>query len=112
MIEEVIINYLTDKLGFPVYMEVPEKVKTVPFVIVEKTGSSMENHIKRATIVIQSYGATLYKAAQTNETVKNTMLDIVSLDEISKCSLNGDYNYTDTANKRYRYQAVFDLVHY
>lgn len=31
---------------------------------------------------------------------------------ISKCTLNSDYNYTDTARKKYRYQAVYDIVYF
>ena len=37
---------------------------------------------------------------------------MVALDEVSKVSLNSDYNFTDAATKRYRYQAVFDIIHY
>ena len=37
---------------------------------------------------------------------------IIELDDISRCELNTDYNYTDTARKKYRYQAVYDIVHY
>ena len=38
------------------------------------------------------------------------MEDIVELDSISQAELNTDYNFTDTQTKRYRYQAVYDLV--
>ena len=37
---------------------------------------------------------------------------IVEMDDISKCQLNSDYNYTDTTRKKYRYQAVYDMVHF
>ena len=30
---------------------------------------------------------------------------------VFRCELNGDYNFTDTETKRYRYQAVFDLTY-
>ena len=46
-----------------------------------------------------------------NENVE-TMLDIDELDSISKCELNSDYNFTDTQQKKYRYQAVFNLTYY
>ena len=46
------------------------------------------------------------------EEVKNAMENIITLDSISRCSLEGDYNYTDTRTKQYRYQAVFDISHY
>jgi len=112
MIEKTVLDYLNGKLNIPVYMEIPEKNISYPFVVIEKTGTSMDNYIKKATFAVQSYAATLYQAAQINETIKETMLDIISLDEVSKCTLNSDYNYTDTSKKRYRYQAIFDLVHY
>ena len=51
-------------------------------------------------------------AAQLNEEVKEVMMTITILPSISSCRLNADYNFTDTTKKRYRYQAVFDLVHY
>ena len=43
---------------------------------------------------------------------KEAMEKIVEMDDISKCQLNSDYNYTDTTRKKYRYQAVYDKVHF
>ena len=34
------------------------------------------------------------------------------LDAVSASRLNSDYNFTDTTTKRYRYQAVYDLVYF
>lgn len=114
MIEETILNYLNDSeyLGAPVYMEVPKEMPS-EFFVLEKTGSSMENHIYTSTFVVQSYAPSLYEAAANNETVKELML--YGLDEkadIASVSLNSDYNFTDTETKTYRYQAVFNIVHY
>ena len=80
--------------------------------MIEKTGGGEENHIKKAMIVIQSFADSLYRAAEINEEVKKAMKEIVELEDISKCDLNTDYNYTDVARKKYRYQAVFDITHY
>ena len=110
MIEKIIMDYLDKELDEPVSMEVPEKKRC--YVVVEKTGSSKRNKIFGATIAVQSIGKTLYEAAELNEKVKAAMEGIEILDEISSCRLNTDYNFTDTTTKRYRYQAVFDLVHY
>ena len=111
MIEKILRDYLRSKLSVPVEMEeeadLPEK-----YVLVEKTGSSMTNYIRHATIAIQSYAGSLYEAAELNEEVKAAMDEIIVLDEITRSELNSDYNYTDTATKRYRYQAVYDLTHY
>ena len=113
MIEKTILDYLSDCLpDVPVYMEVPAD-RPAFFVVIEKTGSSRINHIDSATIAVQSYGATLYDAAALNERIKTAMLyGAVTLDSISRVSLNSDYNYTDTASKHYRYQAVFDVTFY
>ena len=110
MIEKLILDFLNQEI--PAFMEMPEKYPAAPFVLVEKTGGGKENHICRATIAVQSYGSTLYEAAQTNERVKARMEHMTKLDEIAKVRLNSDYNFTDRALKRYRYQAVFDITHY
>jgi hypothetical protein len=111
MIEQTILDYLNDTLTEPCYMEEPEGIDT--FVLLEKTGSSLSNYVYSATFAIQSYATSLYEAAELNEKVKAAMLTIADeLNTISKCSLNSDYDFTDTTKKRYRYQAVFDLIHY
>ena len=111
MIEQIILEHLAAK-SITAYAEVPEGGGTPPFCIVEKTGGGSENHIRHATIAIQSYGTSLYNAARLNDQVIAAMEEILELPEIASCQLNSDYNFTDTAKKIYRYQAVFDAVHY
>ena len=113
MIEKTIYDYLRVRLPIGVYMEIPAGGGTPPFVVIQKTGSGMvDGVVFQATLAIQSYGATLYEAAQVNELVKTLMANAVTLSEIARCRLNSDYNFTDTASKAYRYQAVFDIIHY
>ncbi len=109
MIEKIILDYLSKNLSAPVSMEVQQG--QTDFVVIEKTGSSTDNHIYSATIAVQSYGGTMYKAAELNEKVKAAMERLIELDSVSKCELNTDYNFTDTDKKQYRYQAVFDVVY-
>lgn len=111
MIEKIVYDYLSEALTVPVRLEVPENPPE-RFVLLEKTGSGVENHIYSATIAVQSWAEALFEAAALNEQVKEAMDGIVRLPEVCRCRLNSDYNFTDTATKRYRYQAVFDLVHY
>lgn len=112
MIEKIVLDYLTDLLDVKVFMEYPKSAPT-SFVLLEKTGSGQKGRgLYEATIAIQSYGSSMYQAAKLNEKVKVAMQDIVNLSDVSKVTLNSDYNYTDTSTKQYRYQAVFDLVHY
>ena len=110
MVEKELLEYLANKLNVPVYMEEPEN-KPEKYIVLEKTGSSEENFITYVTVAIQSYENSLYKAACLNEDVKSAMRDIIVLDNISKSKLNSDYNFTDTTKKKYRYQAVYDLVY-
>lgn len=111
MIESIILNHLLSVLSVPVYMEVPETPEK-KFVVVEKTGSGVKNKIHSAMLVVQSYAPTLFTAAELNEAVKAAMETADELDEICSVKLNTDYNFTDTSTKRYRYQAVYDIVHY
>ena len=111
MIEVVLKNYLDSVLAVPVYLEKPV---TAPakYVLMEKTSSSRNNRLDSSTFAFQSYAGTLYEAALLNEQVKAAADSLVALDEIASVSLNSDYNFTDTATKQYRYQAVFDIKHY
>ena len=111
IVEECIRNYLANKLDVPVYMEKPEN-KPEKYVIVQKTGGGISEHLWRAIVAVQSYADSMFDAAELNEEVIQAMLDIIELDEISSCKLNSSYEYTDTTEKKYRYQAVFDLVNY
>lgn len=109
MIEFTVKHYLDSRLPVPVYMDLPkEHPKT--YVLVEKTGSSSENWVNHATFAVQSVSDRLANAMLLNETVKEVMLSMAELPEISRVSLNSDYNFTDTEKKMPRYQAVYDLV--
>ena len=111
MIEIIVYDFLKEQLSVPVYLEVPENPDP-SYVIVEKTGSGVNNHIYNATIALQSYATSMYEAAALNHSVKMVMEDLIQLPQVSKSQLNSDYNFTDTEEKRYRYQAVFDIYYY
>lgn len=115
MIETIIYKFLESKLSVPVLMEKP-KSKASHFILIERTGGAQNNHISSGIITIQSYAPSMLMAAELNKEVKYWMLDdeagLVTLNEVASVSLNGDYNFTDTTTKEYRYQAVFDVVHY
>lgn len=107
-IEQRIIEYLSEELeNIPV---VAERIDQAEYVLVDKTGSGMNNRLLSATIALQSYSDTLYKASNLNERVKMCMDDFAKCTDISKSKLNSDYNSTDTTKKAYRYQAVYDVV--
>lgn len=110
MVEKTILDYLSKSLDVPIKMERPENEPEC-YVLIEKTGSNTTNHIESATLAIQSYAASMYEAAVLNCRVKEAMKNSAMLPEISRCDCNSDYNYTDTTKKKYRYQAVFDIVY-
>ena len=111
IIEIYICQYLNRVSGTPAFGEIPKQAPD-SFFVVEKLGSGRENLIDSATIAVQSYAPSLLEAARLNEVIKDSMLDIVTLDAVASIRLNSDYNYTDMATKSYRYQAVFDIVAY
>lgn len=115
MIEKIILDYLNgssaiQEAGLSAFMEVPV-VPPAEYITIEKTGSSEENHIRSAMVAIQSYADSLYQAAEINELVIHVMDDMIILPQISRVSLNSDYNFTDTRTKKYRYQAVFNIIY-
>lgn len=111
MIEKIIIRHLKSALNVAPYMEYPE---TPPgnFVVVKKTGGGESNKVYSATVAVQSIATTLVGAAELNEQVKSAMSTLANDPQVGSVSLNSDYNFTDPATKRYRYQAVFDIKHY
>ena len=110
IIEVYLIEYLTKELGINVYGQ-EEDAEEGSYVVIEKLGSYVEDFTRHATIALKSYGATLLESAELNECVKSAMDDIIKKPEISYSKLNSDYNFTDTTTKKYRYQAVYDLVY-
>ena len=109
MIEEIVFNYLKNKLNVPVTFE---NINEVEYVLIGKSGSSRFDFTNTATFFIQSYSSSKYKASLLNENVKDAMYDLIELDEITSLHLNTDYDYTDTTIKKYRYQAVFDIGYF
>lgn len=110
MIEKIVLDYLNNALSVPAYMEKPAE-PSEKYVLLEKTGSSSEDYIKSATFALQSYAGSLFAAATLNEEVKAAMDNIIVLNEVMGSELNSDYNFTDTAKKGYRYQAVYELFY-
>lgn len=111
MIERKLREFLETKLEYPVTFEI-QKRPPEKYYILEKTGSSLENFVYHSTFAVQSYSDKMSDSMEMNEAAKDAMFLAMELDDISNVTLNSDYNYTDTTTKKYRYQAVFDVVHY
>ena len=111
MIDFIIKEHLESRLDAPVYFEFPKKVPD-SFVVLKKENNPRENMLDSAMLVVDSYGPTQLAAAIVNESVKRALDDLVLLPSISASKRGGDYPAFDTANKRYRYQAVQNITYY
>ena len=111
MIEKIIYDYLSENLDAPVYMEQPDK-KPKRYVVIEKLGGAKHSTINNSLMAVQSYAESMYETASLNERVIDTVEGLINNDDVNRVSLNTSYNFPDTEQKLYRYQAVFDIVHY
>lgn len=113
MVETIYIDYLSEVFPeIPVYAERPSKPIPNVFIMIDNTGTSEEHHILHSTVAFQSYAQTLHDAAALNDRVIEAVKNSTTLDVVASARLNSAYNFTDTATKFYRYQAVFDITHY
>ena len=111
MIEKIVLDYLNNALEYPTYTQEQNNGEKY-FYLIQKVGSSVDNKIDTSMVAVQSYAPSRYEAAEMSYAMIEAMDDIIQLDEIGKCKKNSDYDYTDTSKKRYRYQALFEIVHY
>lgn len=111
LIEKTVLDWLNGILSVPVY---PERPKNVPssFVIIEKTGGTEVDHLRRAEIAVQSYADSLYNAASLDEDVGVAMAGLIGEKSIASVDQNSSYNFTNTTTKEYRYQSVFEIIYY
>ena len=111
MIEKIVLDHLKDHLSQDVYMENPSPLPD-SYVLVEKVGGGKRSQLNTASIAIQSYSTSMYGAASLNEEVKACMDQLILNDTIARVELETDYNFTNTATKQYRYQAVYNITYY
>ncbi|MCB5496022.1 hypothetical protein [Mediterraneibacter gnavus] len=68
--------------------------------------------MEKKAIFLDVDGTLVANHGKMTEQVKKAMDDLAELKEISYSRLNTDYDFTDTAKKKYRYQAVYDIGFY
>ena len=111
LIEVIIKQYLDEHLDAPSFFDYPDNPPR-RFVLIDRTGGGENEQLPNATVALQSYGASKYEAMILNDDLKKVVKGMTELNEISKVSLNADYNFPDLERKQQRYQAVFDIYHY
>lgn len=111
MIDIVIQDYLSEAMDVPVRMEIPAN-PPIRYVVLKRSGRGRENGLHAANLIAESHAESLAEAAALNEQVKAALDELDMLDEVSSAELASDYPVTDTGNKKYRYQAVYEIYHY
>lgn len=111
MIEITVRDYLEQTLSTPVFMEYPENPPD-RFVVLKKGDTTRENLLETVTLIPESYAASNLDTARLNQLVKESMDALTELDEISASEHATDYPAFDERNKRYRYQAVYNVTYY
>lgn len=114
MIETQFLDYVKTVSGKPCFMELPPNPPAELIVIERTGGAANELGFNTATFAVQTYGETLYKAAKIAHDIIPEVLQIrYDVDNVSFIEVTaGPYNFTDTDNKKYRYQTVFELSYY
>lgn len=119
MIEELLFTYLNDEATVPWYAMRPPttgdhmETANASYGLFEKTNSTKTDHVVTSTFAFQSYAPTLLEAAQISAELRQLIEELPGITtEVSKAQLSGEYNFTNTADKQPRYQAVFTLTHF
>lgn len=112
MIEKLIIDHLNNGLdGIEAHALIPNR-RPRSFVVVERTGGAIEDHIKQGMFVADCYAPSVLDAAGLCEQVIELMQSLVTHDEVASVRLNSHYNDTDTALHEYKYGALFEITYY
>jgi len=112
MIETILIDYLSSEIGVSVTAERP-RARQGEYLVIDKTGSSESDHLESAMVAVQCFADTKASAASLCSRVKKAMRSIADKrGDVTRSSLNSDYDNTDTSTKKYMYQALFDITFY
>lgn len=105
------VDYLNGAIkAIPTFAEEPVN-PLEEYYVVEQTGGEFEDFVERIVVTVQSYGRTMENAIENDRTMRNEIMSGLILDnDISDIELVSYYDYTDTTKKKYRYQAVFEVI--
>lgn len=113
MIETTLISYLEGKNFSNVNVEVPASMPA-SFIVIDRTAhSKTETGLETAVIAFQAYATTQYAAAALSASIVDAILAMPETEtNIFQAELNSEYPWPDQANKRYRYQAIFEFTYF
>ena len=112
-IEQLVQRHLEGKTVYPAFLEEPAKAQRPPrYYLAARLGNTPDNHINHARIAVQSYAPSLVEAMALNRAAYEAMKSLPELSAVTSAGLVSDYNFTDTATGRYRWQAVYEISYY
>lgn len=114
MIENIILQYLSEILNVPVSLETPEENHD-QYIVFEVVDREKENFIDAVTVEFNSYADTKYNAALLDKSVRKSIENMISISNITSVEIgsgrsSGD-NY-DSELKKYRYRCYFNIYYY
>lgn len=112
MIEQTVRDFLVSE-GYETYVQIaPTQTASPTHIVVQRTGTSLENLISGARIVVQTYAPSLLEAGRLNDEIVNLMVySFPTVRNISACRLENAYPQIDLRTKENRYQAVFYVTY-
>lgn len=112
-IEQLVQRTLRRETGYPAFLEEPPAPRPPRYYLAARLGRGEENHLSRARLALQSYAPSLAGAMALNRAAYDVMKTALLGDPaVSRVSLVSDYDFTDTATKRYRWQAIYEITYY
>ena len=112
MIDVIVRDYLTTKLLNTVIAYEQPADRPNDYVLIQKIDGGEIDKIKASTFSIKARSTSQYNAAVKNESVKDAMFDIITLDAVSGIRQGGEYGRIDTSNKMYEYETIWNIYHY
>lgn len=112
MIEQRIISYLNSNMSYPVYGELPDDGKDSRFTVVTLRNQTCKNLISKATIVAYCYAESEDAACNYANDVKDMMLTMNTLGDISSVKLGDLSRDNDMYEKKYRYAVTMNYWFY
>lgn len=113
MTSMTIEQYLIEKLESvaPAYAEKPEDA-TGQYLVVDVISAGESNCIKRSTVAVRCYADSLAEASELNHQVRDYMSTLWQQPEIARCKINTEYALNSITMMQYRYQSIYDIIHY
>ena len=112
-IEQLVRNTLETVAAYPAFLEEPPAPRPARYFLAARLGSGEENHIARVRLAVQSYAPSMAGAMALNRSAHSIMKGTLAADPaVCRVSRVSDYDFTDTATARHRWQAVYEITYY